>query len=127
MKTVGKGMKMCEAFNCFGKAELEVRASRHPTPHEEVFNKTIAFYCALLEKGCAFDVKKDGIEFDDLIEGEETDHENSSPIEDSNSESQSEFDLEDITSYDSRCKHSAFRCQGQMVMCSNRHGRPYIQ
>ena len=89
--------------------------------------RLLPFIVCFCLKGCAFDVKKDGIEFDDLIEGEETDRETSSPIEDSNSESQSEFDLEDITSYDSRRKHSAFRCQGQMVMCSNRHGRPYIQ
>ena len=116
-------MKTCEAFICFGKAE--VRAPRYPTPREEVFNKTLAFYCVLLEKGCTFDVKKDGIEFDDLIEGEETERETSSPIEDS--ESELEFDFEDITSYDSRRKHSTFHCPGQMVMRSNRHGRPYIQ
>jgi len=113
-------MKMCEAFNCSDKAK--VGAPRYPTPREEVFNKTLAFYCVLLEKGCTFDVEKDGMEFDDLVEGEETDGETSS-IEDS----EAEFDLEDITSYDSRRKHSAFRCPGRMVIHSNRLGRPYIQ
>lgn len=107
---------MCEAFNCFDKAEVGAPLAQYSIPREEVFNKTLAFYCVLLEKGCSFDVEKDGIEFDDLVESEETDGETSSTE-----------DSEDITSYDSRRKHSAFRCPGQMVICLTRHGRPYIR
>jgi hypothetical protein len=104
-------MKMCEASNCSDKVEMG--APRYPTPREEVFNKTLALYCVLLDKGCAFDIGKYGTEFEALIEGEEPDSETE--------------DSEDLTNYDSRHKHFPFRCQGRMVICSDWLGRPYIQ
>lgn len=102
-------MKMCEASNRFDKVEMG--APRYPTPREEVFNKTLALYCVLLDKGCSFDIGRDGTEFEVLVEGEEPETE----------------DSEDLTNYDSRQKHFPFRCQGQMVICSDRLGRHYIQ
>jgi len=81
----GRGLKLCEAF------DPQVTSASWPTtPDEEVFLKTLAFFCMISDKGCAFDACSE-------------DAENFSGIEchDSNSD-----DLESDTEYgnsNSRC------------------------
>ncbi|KAF8184741.1 hypothetical protein BJ912DRAFT_852992, partial [Pholiota molesta] len=84
-----KGIKRCE----FAPEQSIILGPKPATrtAAEEVFQKTLAFYCVLLNKGCLFDAE------DGLLPP----HELRSPTK----------------------KH----CQGEMIMRSNKYGRPFIQ
>lgn len=99
-------MKLCEVFS---SSEGDMMP-HDATAEQEVFNKTFAFFCVLLEKGCMFDVEKDGAQFEDVISGEHTD-----------------FEADSEEDSDTAWQQASGLCRGQMVICTDALGRPYIQ
>ena len=77
--------------------------------HVEVFNKTLAFYCALIEKGCAFSSAVDVPESSNTIEQE------NNPL----------LDVEELPTNPHRRK--TYKCNGWLEPQYNNYNQPYIQ
>ena len=77
--------------------------------HVEVFNKTLAFYCALVEKGCAFSSAVDFPESSDTIEQE------NDPL----------LDVEELPTNPRRRK--TYKCNGRLELQYDNYNQPYIQ
>ena len=75
----------------------------------EVFHKTLAFFCALSEKRCAFSSADDFPESSDTIE-----QENDPPL-----------DVEELLMNNRRCK--AQKCRSQLELWYDNYNQPYIQ
>ncbi|KAJ7883219.1 hypothetical protein B0H14DRAFT_2565011 [Mycena olivaceomarginata] len=58
LKIACKGLKVCSARGLSSKPAFAVDAAA-----KEVFDNTLAFFCTLLEKGCAFDPETGDVEF----------------------------------------------------------------
>jgi len=110
-------LKFCEAFD--KRAYFPGATSPHTvTPAEEVFIKTLSLFCALINKGCAFDALEDGIDIsDDLSVGSHHD-----PDAEDSSDSSS-----DTTSDRRRQRPKARQCNGKLLMMSDDYRRPLIQ
>lgn len=77
--------------------------------HTEVFHKTLAFFCALSEKGCAFSSVDDFPESSDTVE-----QENNPPL-----------NVEELPTNNRR--HKAHKCHGQLELRYDDYNQPYIQ
>lgn len=92
---------------------VALRAATH-TPidnaHAEVFNKTLGFFCALIEKGCSFSSVVDFPESSDTIQ-QENDVADAEIIDDS---------------LRSR-KHKSRKCHGRLELRHDGYNQPYIQ
>ena len=77
--------------------------------HMEVFNKTLAFYCALVEKGCAFSSTVDFPESSDTIK-----QENDPPL-----------DVEELPTNPRWRK--AYKCNGRLELQYDNYNQLYIQ
>ena len=75
----------------------------------EVFHKTLAFFCALIEKGCAFSSVDDFPQSSNIIE-----QENDPPL-----------DGEEFPTGNRRRK--ANKCSGRLELRYNKYNQPYIQ
>lgn len=79
--------------------------------HVEVFHKTLAFFCALTEKGCAFSSAVDFPESSDTVEQE--------------NEPLAHADAEELPMNPRRRK--ARKCRGQLELRHDNYNQPYIQ
>ncbi|KAJ7219839.1 hypothetical protein C8J57DRAFT_1095131 [Mycena rebaudengoi] len=106
---------------CIG---LKVCSARGQRPHavdtaeKEVFDKTLAFFCALLEKGCAFDPATDDVEVDENDLDSDSDSDCNSDSDDSNSSHMQPSN---------RRRPKDPTCRGKLVFKSDEYGRPLIQ
>ena len=83
-------------------------SSPRDNAHVEVFNKTLAFYCALVEKGCAFSSAVDFPESSDTIE-----QENDPPL-----------DVEELPT--NPHWHKTYKCNGRLELQYENYDQPYI-
>jgi len=106
-------MKTCEVYDQV-EAQQYLKPRRR-TPEEEIFRKTLGFFCTLLEKGCGFDLE----EVDDKYIGISDRDWSDSESEDSDSNS----------SYSSLSSNHVRRakCKGQLQLHKNTYGQPFIQ
>ena len=102
-------MKLCEAFDT--RAAAALLALRPTTAEEEVFLKTLAFFCTLVEKGCAFDACDDAVDFMGIQCNDFTD---------SDEESDTERNCR-------RQRHATKKCQGKMIIRYDKYNRPFVQ
>jgi hypothetical protein len=108
----GKGLKICEKFTHGHTARLVLRK---PSAKEEVFNKTLAFFCSLYDKGCSFDALVDGEDFN-LV-----DHRYGEGFQES-----SEDELE--SQRDCRSHQRAGpSCKGKIEMHVDKYNRPIVR
>ncbi|KAF8545872.1 hypothetical protein OG21DRAFT_1528201, partial [Imleria badia] len=77
--------------------------------HMEVFHKTLAFFCALSKKGCAFSSANDFPESSDTIEQE------NDPL----------LVAEELPM--NNCRHKAHKCHGQLKLRYDNYNQLYIQ
>lgn len=116
----GKGLKICEAVADLNSSEM---LHSQNTPSEELFHRTLGFFCSLMEKGCAFDLKTDGFEIG---------MENIGSEESSDSEAEHPLDDEKLPAVDITrdCRYRYTRgniCRGKMKILQDKFGRPFIQ
>ncbi|KAJ7493180.1 hypothetical protein B0H11DRAFT_2277283 [Mycena galericulata] len=111
LKIACKGLKVCSARGLASGCTIPAEDS----PAKEVFNKTLAFFCTLVEKGCAFDPETDDTEFGSLA-----DSDSDSDSTDSDSESS------DVV-FRSRQRARDPTCHGQLLFKSDEYGRPFIE
>jgi hypothetical protein len=117
MTPPGKGLETCEACST---ATLSCVAPNHcnTSPGEEIFMRTLAFFCALIEKGCAFNIETDSKHF---IQDDRHDWE-------SEISSGSEADSEEQEVTDCWRKTSSLKkCKGKLVMCFGKYRQHFIQ
>ncbi|KAF8974325.1 hypothetical protein BDZ97DRAFT_11979 [Flammula alnicola] len=110
-----KGLKICEKFSPDSHT-----AFHSPTADEEVFNKTLAFFCALSNKGCSFDVAIDGEDFSNIANDEENDAGWDTDSEDSENLRQPPRD----------CRYHGETgnfCKGKIRMYNDQYSRPFIR
>lgn len=119
--SIGKGLKTCSAYpdangcslshSFISRPALVIGSSRlhGQMPEEEVFLKTLAFYCVLVERGCQFRL-------------ETADH-------DRGSASMINFDQYCTGNTDESCCSSpnGGNCTGCLILHDDRFGRPYVQ
>lgn len=86
---------------------------------EEVFNKTLAFFCALLDKGCSFNIAVDGEDYSNITEHE--DNISTTELTDEYSETMD-------SGRDCRFRSgNANSCKGKIGMYDDMYGRPFVQ
>ncbi|KAF8811810.1 hypothetical protein BYT27DRAFT_7240198 [Phlegmacium glaucopus] len=127
LKTQCKGLKICPAS--VESSDSHYFTSRHhvfspiirnggsnQTANEEVFTKTLAFYCALIEKGCGFDAKMDASGDFQLTDELEID-------------SLPEFECGDQLEVEQpqRKGSSSRTCSSRIVLKTNQYGQPFVQ
>lgn len=118
----GKGLKICSSYSSpddhhfFTSRATLSRLQRSPIPahttHEEVFRKTLAFYCVLLDQGCSFD--HDAFGHTSVGTGH-------------SDVSSSESDDEGVPSISSRRQVHLHDCKGQIILRHDSFMRPFIQ
>ena len=81
--------------------------------HVEVFHKTLGFYCALVEKGCAFSLVADFPDSSDTIEQENNPPGDAEGVDDELPRS--------------NCKRKARMCIGELELKHDDYNQPYIQ
>ncbi|KAJ7920959.1 hypothetical protein B0H13DRAFT_2230669 [Mycena leptocephala] len=125
----GKGLKYCSAWSLPSSPLPLFKLDSLAEARKEIFLKTLAFYCTLAEKGCAFDLGTDG---EDIGSIELTDKA-PDPDSDSDSESDKESDAEETDSHtniirDSRRKKSSHSfCKGKLELRHDEYGRAFVQ
>jgi hypothetical protein len=60
VRPAGKGLKYCSASSLPSSPNPPPKLNSLPEAQKEIFFKTLAFYCTLTEKGCAFELGTDG-------------------------------------------------------------------
>ena len=91
---------------------------------QEVFLKTLAFYCALIERGCLFSTEMDS---NTHISRDEDGTDNECAGDEDGSESMAAAELYDIL-FDMRSRElTAARCNGQLMFRRDIYQRPFIQ
>ncbi|KAF8833986.1 hypothetical protein BDN67DRAFT_915867, partial [Paxillus ammoniavirescens] len=126
---IGKGLWYCSfrppsnvTHSFTSRQALSIEASTLDTTartpqddaHREVFLKTIGFYCALVDKGCAFSSTTDFPDSSDTIQQE------NDTLDDAENNN-----IDHARS--SRRKHKVPRCHGQLVLKFDNFHQPYIQ
>lgn len=124
--TKGQGTKQCSAgassnstshyYHYVAKPTLLNGLLRAPSPNhaanEEVFRRTLAFYCALTDQGCAF--------------GSDTNSDDGALSEpDSDISDSQEIDRDDSI-HDSRRRLRA-HCKGLPILAVDKYDRPIVQ
>ncbi|KAJ7065891.1 hypothetical protein B0H15DRAFT_807690 [Mycena belliarum] len=114
LKIACKGLKVCAARP---RSTTSVTPPVLNTPAKEVFDKTIAFFCTLLENGCAFDPETSNTDF--------------GSFGDSDSDSDSESDNPDSESSETLLRNRRRprdpTCRGKLCFRADEYGRPFIQ
>ncbi|KAJ7633292.1 hypothetical protein FB45DRAFT_1148985 [Roridomyces roridus] len=121
LKMSCKGLKYCSGRSLPPLPQPTLELDSITQAKREVFFKTIAFYCTLVEKGCAFELKDTGDA--DVSAVEDT-------SDDSESESRDDSDTEVSTSRkrDRRFRTAKGRtCKGTLEMRQDEFGRSFIQ
>ncbi|KAF7333550.1 hypothetical protein MSAN_02419900 [Mycena sanguinolenta] len=117
-----KGLKYCSARSSYVLPPLKLNSLAEAK--REVFLKTLAFYCTLVEKGCAFDIRAD-TESLGLTHLDDDGNESESDKSESN-----DSDEETGTNVlrDSRRKAaSRFSCKGKLKLSHDEYHRAFIQ
>ena len=126
----GRGLRYCKfrpniatthSFTSHQAISVEATAS-HTTSHVptdnahiEVFNKTLGFFCALVEKECAFSCVADFPDSGDTIE-----QENNCPVDPEDVDADSE-------SRNNTHKCKVRKCHGRLELRYDTYNQPYIQ
>ncbi|KAK7022501.1 hypothetical protein R3P38DRAFT_3317686 [Favolaschia claudopus] len=120
-RTGCKGLKYCSARSLAILPALKLDSLGEAK--KEIFLKTLAFYCTLMEKGCAFDVCADG---EDITTGGLTGDE---PESDSESDGESETEMTGTTVVKDcrRKKPTGSVCKGKLELRCDEYGRSLIQ
>ncbi|KAF7333761.1 hypothetical protein MVEN_02332800 [Mycena venus] len=121
-----KGLKYCSARSLPSSQLPSFKLDSLAEAKKEIFLKTLAFYCTLAEKGCAFDLGRDG---EDIGSTELTDNA-LHPTSDSESDSHSESESETRTNIprDSRRKKTSnLSCKGKLELRLDEYGRVFVQ
>ncbi|KAJ7848967.1 hypothetical protein B0H14DRAFT_2582749 [Mycena olivaceomarginata] len=121
-----KGLKYCLAHSLPSSQLPSFKLDSLAEAKKEIFLKTLDFYCTLAEKGCAFDLVRDG---EDIGSTELTDNA-PDPTSDSESDSHSESESETCTNIlrDSRRKKtSSSSCKGKLKLRLDEYGRAFVQ
>lgn len=109
----GKGLKVCEA-NPQDLAR-EQPCPEH-TPLEEIFKRTLAFYCTLSETGCAFDLSSSDFTISD----------NQDSDTESDDSEQASADTEFVEPQQTR-RPPKKKCRGRMLYETDKYGRYYLR
>ncbi|KAJ7860303.1 hypothetical protein B0H13DRAFT_2569623 [Mycena leptocephala] len=121
-----KGLKYCSARSLPSSQLPSSKLDSLAEAKKEIFLKTLAFYCTLAEKGCAFNLGRDG---EDIGSTELTDNA-FDPTSDSESDSHSESESETCTNVlrDSRRKKpSSSSCKGKLELRLDEYGHAFVQ
>lgn len=118
---VGKGLKHCSVRSLNSLPLPPLHLDSVAEAKKEIFVKTLAFFCTLVEKGCAFDLRKDGEDIDSIGL---TDDDPESELE--SDESGSETSTR-IFKDSRRKKPLASFCKGKLDMRLDEYGRSSVQ
>ncbi|KAK7001956.1 hypothetical protein R3P38DRAFT_3326837 [Favolaschia claudopus] len=115
LKIACKGLKVCSArgLSDNSAASATTRTHINAPAAKEIFDKTLAFFCAIRTSGCAFDPDDDGVEFDSQLEV--------------SSDSESDSDDSVSVAIPKRARSKDPTCRAKLVMGSDEYGRPLIQ
>ncbi|KAF7374227.1 hypothetical protein MSAN_00305500 [Mycena sanguinolenta] len=118
----GKGLKYCSARSSYVLPPLKLNSLAEAK--REVFLKTLAFYCTLVEKGCAFDIRADteSLGFTHL-----DDDGNESESDKSESDDSDEETGTNVLRDSRRKAPSRFSCKGKLKLSHDEYHRGFIQ
>ncbi|KAF8990580.1 hypothetical protein BDQ17DRAFT_1433679 [Cyathus striatus] len=117
-KSSCRGIKTCEFHSACNQNDFRFSVSSDISPERNIFEKTLAFFCAVKEAGCSFDQRSD-VELD--YGGSD------SAISECSFDCDQDAPLVKITLNKSRKRRTASLCKGNMVIVYNKYNQPRLQ
>ncbi|KAJ7652908.1 hypothetical protein B0H17DRAFT_1147298 [Mycena rosella] len=120
-KVTCKGLKRCSARSLHDLPLPSLSLDSLGEAKKEIFLKTLAFYCTLVDKGCGFDLQKDGEDIG-LTGLDDDDDESASESDQSESETGTT-----VIKDKRRRKSSRPSCKGKLGLHLDEYGRSFLQ